>query len=142
MQEGKATSSGRTHLQGGRKRRLQQATGDVRVPFEVMRAPGFLDAQLMLDPSTATAMEVHLSQLFIHTGVVGTISDLRLKEPEVVYREVTKKETSMDEWFYTYPVDPKIESVEPLEPGIASGGCPACGVPWTLGILGLLWLNW
>lgn len=119
----------------GRRLQMAQAPGDVRVPFEVMRAPSFLDAQLFGDPATATAMEVHLSQLFVAAGVVGTISDLRLKEPEIVFREVTKKETSVNEWFFTYPVDTKMDYLEPTEPGLASGGGAGAIFAWSAGVL-------
>ena len=34
---------------------------------------------------------------------------------------MTKRETTEDEWFFTYPVDDKIgDQMEPLEPGITS----------------------
>lgn len=35
--------------------------------------------------------------------------------------QVTKRETTEDGWFFTYPVDDKIgDQMEPLEPGITS----------------------
>mmetsp|Transcript_78962 Transcript_78962/g.189570 ORF Transcript_78962/g.189570 Transcript_78962/m.189570 type:complete len:420 (-) Transcript_78962:72-1331(-) len=115
--EGKATSESKA----GHFRRLQgPESGQISVPFEILNAPHFLDARLLLDPATADAMEVHLKQLFVVAGAAA-ISDVRLEEPQVIFREVTKKETTIDEWFFTYPVDTKIgDHLEPVEPGIAS----------------------
>lgn len=118
--QGKATSA----QDGGNLRRLQvHGNGMVRVPFEILNPPHFLDATLLLDKSTADAMEMHLKQLFVTRGgeSLGTISDLKLEEPQLVFREVTKKETTVDEWFFTYPADSKDGNLlEPLEPGITN----------------------
>ena len=118
--QGKATSA----QDGGNLRRLQvHGNGMVRVPFEILNPPHFLDATLLLDESTADAMEMHLKQLFVTRGgeTLGTISDVKLEEPQLVFREVTKKETTVDEWFFTYPADSKDGNLmEPLEPGITN----------------------
>lgn len=134
--EGKATSA----QVDGNLRRLQVQGNGIRVPFEILNAPHFLDVNLLLDKSTTDAMEVHLKLLFEAVGVMGTISDLQLEEPQILFREVTKKETTVDEWFFTYPVDTKIGSqMEPLEPGITNSGTgrPSVTAALLAGLFGL-----
>lgn len=138
MAEGKESSA--TQADGNfRRLQVHGGAGLIRVPFEILNAPNFLDANLLLEKSTADKIEVHLRQLV----EVGSISDLRLEEPEIVFREVTKKETTVDEWFFTYPVDSKIEDhMEPLEPpGITSNaGCLAVQPVLLAGLFSLLLL--